>query len=224
MKRLIIHHAGAGVDPGAHEGGHLERVLHVVAEAGVYEVAGIVGPAGPAGIPRFADMAALPDDMREGAAFFICGDGRLLNQHRLAAYMDTKRRGWPLVGLRAAGASVTEGIRLRENVFLDHAVRVLPGANIGANTWVLQGSELGANSRIGSSCWMGPHCRVSENAVLGKNCVLGDGVTIGPGVVLPDWSVINRSMAITESPATTLFIDPRFRAPVYLFDKAARPA
>jgi hypothetical protein len=47
---------------------------------------------------------------------------------------------------------------------------------------------------------------------------------IGRGVVMPDWSVINRSMTITESPATTIFVDPLFRAPVYLFDKSVRSA
>jgi hypothetical protein len=220
MKKLIVHHAGATADAMLHDGGHLERVLHEVAEAGVYQIVGIIGVGGAPAIPHFSDVSAIPDAEREGCVFFICSDTGFLNQRRLAAYMDIKRRGWPIIGLQAPSASVAEGIRLRENVFIDHTVRVLPGANIGANAWVMQGSELGANSKIGSSCWIGPHCRVSERAVLGKNCTLSDGVTIGPGVVLPDWSVINRSMTITESPTTTMFVDPLFRSPVYMFDKA----
>ena len=222
MKRLIVHHAGENADAMMHSGGHLQRVLQVIAEAGEYQVVGVIGVGGAADIPHFADASAIPSAARVGCVFFICDDTSFLNQRRFGAYVDIKRRGWPIVGLQAPSASIAKGIRLRENVFVDHAARVLPGAVIGANAWIMQGSELGVNSKIGNSCWVGPHCRVSENAVLGKNCVLGEGVTIGSGVVLPDWSVINRSITVTESPATTMFVDPLFRSPVYLFDKAAR--
>jgi hypothetical protein len=213
MKKLLIYHAG----------GNLDRVLHEVARTESYQLAGVISTeAVPAGVPHFANLDALTDVDREGCAFFITGDQRLLNQHRLSAYMEIKQHGWPIVSLQNASASVAAGIRLRENAYIDHAVRVLPGANIGANTWIMQGSELGANTKIGSSCWIGRHCVVSERAVLGKNCTLGDGVIIGPDVVLPAWSTINAGMTLTQSPGTTLFVDPRFRSKVYLFDASTR--
>ena len=119
----------------------------------------------------------------------------------------------------SAAASVASGIKLRENVYVDRGTRLLPGASIGANSWVMQGSELGANSKIGSSCWVGSYCRVSERATLGKNCTLGDGVIIGPDVVLPAWSTIKGRTCVMHSPATTLFTDLRFKSSVFLFDK-----
>ncbi|MGF6296519.1 DapH/DapD/GlmU-related protein [Paraburkholderia youngii] len=210
MKKLLIIDAG----------GNLERAMHEIAQAGDYQIAGVIGaqPA-PAGIPHFADLNAVTDDARENSAFFIAGDQRMLNQHRLSAYMEVKRRGWLIVALRSTSASLAAGVRLRENVYIDHAVRVLPRANIGANTWVMQGAEIGTGSKIGSSCWIGAHCRVSERAVVGKNCTLGEGVVIGPDVVLPAWSVIDSHTTLTQSPPTTLFTDPLFRSPVYLFEK-----
>jgi hypothetical protein len=47
---------------------------------------------------------------------------------------------------------------------------------------------------------------------------LGHGTFIGPDVALPDWSTISSNVTITQSPDTTLFIDPRFRAPVRIFN------
>lgn len=220
MKRLVVH--ALDRSPATPGSGLLEQVLHELGRSGDHEVVAVIGQGGPASIGQLDDLSAAEALAREGCQFLVCGDSAFLNQRRLAAYMDIKRRGWKVASLQSAGASVAEGMRLRENVFIDHGARVLPGANVGANVWVMRGAELGAGSRVGSSCWIGPNCTVSEAAVLGKNCTLGEGVTLGPGVVLPDWSVVNRRMTITESPATTLFVDPRFRAPVYLFDKSPR--
>lgn len=211
MKDLLILHVG----------GELNRILHEVERDGVHNVAGVISSEPvSANIPHFREVSALSEEDRAGCVFFIVGDARLLNQHRLAAYMEIKRKGWPIIALKSAAASMAASVRLRENTYIDHAARVLPGANIGANSWVMQGSELGANCKVGSSCWIGSNARVSERATLEKNCTLGDGVIIGPGVVLPAWSTIRSGDCIMESPPTTLFTDSRFRAPVFLFDKA----
>jgi UDP-3-O-[3-hydroxymyristoyl] glucosamine N-acyltransferase len=213
MKKLLIFHVG----------GDLERILHEVAHDGIHQVAGIIGAeASSASVPHFRDLAALAEADRTGCVFFISGDARLLNQHRLASYMEIKRRGWPIVSLKSPAASMAPGIKLRENAYIDRGTRVLSGASIGANSWVMQGSELGANSKIGSSCWVGSYCRVSERATLEKNCTLGDGVIIGPDVVLPAWSTIKSHSRIMQSPATTLFTDSRFKSPAFLFDSAQR--
>jgi acetyltransferase-like isoleucine patch superfamily enzyme len=132
--------------------------------------------------------------------------------------MAIKAGGGLIISLKVLSSSVADGVKLRENVLIDHAARVLPGASIGANTWVMQNSELGTNCKVGSSCWIGPNCQISERATLGKNCTLGHGTIIGPDVALPDWSTLGNNVTITQSPRTTLFIDPRFRAPVYIFN------
>ena len=214
MKRLLIFHVG----------GDLERILHEVTQDGIYQVAGIIAAeTASATIRYFRELAAVAETDRLGSVFFIVGDARLLNQHRLSAYMEIKRKGWPIVSLKSAAASVAPEIKLRENVYIDRGTRVLSGANIGANSWVMQGSELGANCKIGSSCWVGSYCRVSERATLEKNCTLGEGVIIGPDVVLPAWSTIKSRSRIMQSPATPVFTDSRFKSPVFFFDKTLRP-
>lgn len=153
-----------------------------------------------------------------GGAGFIVGNDAMLNQQRLSGYMRIKKMGLPIVSVKSNHASVASDIRIRENVFIDHAARILMGCNIGANTWVMQGSELGSGCKVGSSCWIGRNCYISENVVIGKNCTIGDGVIIDPGVVIPEWSVLKGSgVRISKSPSNTIFLDPRFRAPVTMF-------
>lgn len=202
-----------------HVGGDLERIRHEITRNGQYEIAGVLAvEGGDYGTSQLSDKAILAQARQNGDDCFIIGDARLLNQYRLAAYMAIKAGGGRIVPLKAPSASVADDVKLRENVWVDHAARVLPGVSIGANTWVMQHSELGTQCKVGSSCWIGPNCQISERATLGKNCTLGNGVVIGPDVVLPDWSAINSNVTITQSPATTLFIDPRFRAPVHIFN------
>lgn len=210
MKKLWLFHAG----------GDLEAVRHEILRGGHYEIAGVRV------LDEDVDGALPPSPVREvlaqaradGDVCFIVGDARLLNQSRLAAYMAVKAAGGRIVPLAAQSASVAAGVKLRENVWIDHAARVLPGVSLGANTWVLQHSDLGAHCRIGSSCWIGPNCQIAERATLGRNCTLGPGTVIGPGVVLPDWSTIGGNVTIDRSPTTTVFIDHRFRAPVHIFN------
>lgn len=224
MKPLLIFGSGVG----------LQRIIHEVSLSGLYEIVGIVSQAGTIAntenlaaptatstrqtIPHYADVSAVPDAVREKAAAFIVDDQSLLNQQRLARYMAIKRLGLPIIAIASANSSIASGVKLRENVLIDHGVRILPEANIGANTWVMQGSEIGAGAKLGSSCWIGSQCQIAENAVLGKNCTLAAGVIIAAGVVLPAWTTINQRCTIEQSPETTLFLDPRFRAPVHIFN------
>lgn len=222
MKPLLLFGTGAG----------LPRILHEVRQAGLYEVVGIIDEESPAQangaqagakeIAHYTELAAVPADLRATASAFIVDDQSLLNQQRLARYMAIKRLGLPIIAIASQHASIASGVKLRENVLVDHGVRILPEANIGANTWIMQSSEIGAGAKIGSSCWIGSQCLVSDQAVLGKNCTLAAGVIIGAGVVLPPWTTINQRCTIDKSPETTVFLDPRFRAPVYLFDKPQR--
>lgn len=209
MKKLWLFHAG----------GDLETIRHEILQNGLYEIAGVLAlEEGSDGMPSPPVKAALAQARQDGDVCFIVGDARLLNQSRLAAYMAIKAAGGRVVPLKSRSASVADGVRLRENVFIDHAARLLPGASIGANTWIMQNSQLGTNCKVGSSCWIGVNCQISEHATLGKNCTLGHGTVIGPGVALPDWSAIGSNVSILQSPKHTLFIDPRFRAPVHIFN------
>jgi len=209
MKKLWLFHAD----------GDLEYIRHEILRDGQYEIVRVLDlKEGIYSTDQPPDKAILAQARQDGAACFIIGDARLLNQSRLAAYMAIKAGGGRIISLKARSSYIADGVKLRENVWIDHAARVQPGVSIGANTWVLQNSELGTNCKVGSSCWIGTNCRISERATLGKNCTLGHGTVIGPHVVLPDWSTIGSNVTIMQSPDTTLFIDPRFRAPVHIFN------
>ncbi|MCS4511207.1 UDP-glucose 4-epimerase [Xylophilus ampelinus] len=202
-----------------HTGGDLKQIRHEIVRDAQYEIAGVhLLEKGGDDMPSPPIKALLAQARQDGDACFVIGDARLLNQSRLAAYMAIKAAGGRIIPLKASSASIADGVRLRENVWVDHAARVLPGVSMGANTWIMHNSELGTHCKVGSSCWIGPHCQISERATLGKNCTLGHGTVIGPDVVLPDWSTIGSNVTITHSPHTTLFIDSRFRAPVHIFN------
>lgn len=204
------------------EGSSLARLIHEIERSALYEIVGIVVAHATAAtrhtIPQYT-LESLPAFDRQEVSAFIAGDEQHLNQQRLAAYMEVKRMGYPIVAICSASASIADDLKLRENVFIDHGARVLAPANIGANTWIMQGAQIEAEAKIGSSCWIGAQSVISEGASLGKNCTLGPGVVIGPGVVLPAWSTINCQTTLNESPANALFLDARFRAPVYFFQK-----
>jgi acetyltransferase-like isoleucine patch superfamily enzyme len=204
------------------EGPSLPRLIHEIERSALYDIVGIVvsHATAPArnNIPLYT-LETLPAFDRQEVSAFIVGDEQHLNQQRLAAYMEVKRMGYAITAICSAGASIGDGLKLRENVFIDHGARVLADVNIGANTWIMQGAEIDADAKIGSSCWIGAQSIISAGATLGKNCTLGPGVVIGPGVVLPAWSTIHTQTTLTASPPTTIFLDARFRAPVYFFQK-----
>jgi UDP-3-O-[3-hydroxymyristoyl] glucosamine N-acyltransferase len=209
MKKLWLFNAG----------GNLEQVRHEIVRSGEYAIAEVLTmEEGEYGTKLVPDRAILTQVRQAGGFCFIVCDERMLNQARLAAYMAIKAGGGRVIALQALSSSVSGCIKFRENVWIDHGVRILPGANIGANTWIMQNSELGANCKLGSSCWIGPNCQISEGATLGKNCTVGRGSVIGPYVVLPDWSSIGSNVTVTQSPKAALFIDSRFRSPVHIFN------
>ena len=202
-----------------HVGGDIEHIRHEILRDGQYEIAGVLAMEdGGYGTHQPPDKTMLAKMRQDGDACFVIGDARLLNQSRLAAYMAIKAGGGRVIALKAPSSSVADGVKLRDNVWVGHAARVLPGASIGANTWLMQNSQLGTNCKVASSCWIGPNCQISERATLGKNCTLGHGTVIGPDVTLPEWSTIGNNVTVMQSPNTTLFIDTRFRAPVHVFN------
>ncbi|MCB4810079.1 UDP-glucose 4-epimerase [Methylovorus menthalis] len=200
----------------------LARLNHEIERSALYDIVGIVvakaTTATRYGIPLYT-LETLPAFDKQEVSAFIVGDEQHLNQQRLAAYMDVKRMGYAITSFCSSSASIANGLKLRENVFIDRDARVLAPANIGANTWIMQGAQIDADAKIGSSCWIGAQCVISAGATIGKNCTLGQGVVIGPGVVLPAWSTIHYPTTLTESPPNAVFLDARFRAPVYFFQK-----
>ncbi|ADQ85875.1 DapH/DapD/GlmU-related protein [Methylovorus sp. MP688] len=212
MKKLLIFGESAS----------LARLVHEIKHAALYDIVGIVvenaTTATRHGIPLYT-LATLPAFDKQDVSAFIAGDEQHLNQQRLAAYMDVKRMGYAIAAICSSTASIADGVKLRENVFIDHGARVLAPANIGANTWIMQGAQIDADAKIGSSCWIGAQSVISEGASIGKNCTLAQGVVIGPGVVLPAWSTIHYPTTLTASPPNAVFLDARFRAPVYFFQK-----
>lgn len=199
---------------------HTERVLHEIKRDAVYEVMGVVDDSPQAtampGLPLYTRAQALAQFSSAEVMAFIAEGEDFLNQTRLGLYMAIKQAGWAIAAIASSRADIADGVRLRENSFIDSDVRILRGANLGANSWIMRGSELGAGAKLGSSCWVSANCSIGDGASLGKNCTLASGVVIAPGVTLPAWSTINQAMTITSSPSTTLFLDPRFRAPVTL--------
>jgi serine acetyltransferase len=199
------------------------RIRHEAERSGKFRVVGFVDNA-PAivamDVPVVTADEAIARFDRAHTLAFASGDACFLNQDRLSTYMRVKGLGFRVASIVSGTAVVARDVKLRENVFIDANVRVLPGANIGANTWVLHGSEVGVNAKLGTSCWVSSSCDIGDGASLGKNCTLGSGVVIDSGVVLPAWSLINQTMRISESLTVPLFIDPLFRGPVVLRGKS----
>ncbi|CAN5495313.1 hypothetical protein BH09PSE5_BH09PSE5_48420 [soil metagenome] len=215
MKQLLIFGANA----------HAERVLQLARQSVEFESVELVdndrsySQPGFAGVPiRSREEALGIGDKRQFAAFVAMGE-KHLNQDRLAAYMTIRQAGFTVAALRGPSSEIADGIRLRDNVFVDARVRVLARANIGANTWIHSGTEIGVGAKLGSSCWISAGCVIGDGATLGKNCTLGPNVRIGAGVAIPAWSTINESIEIKQSLARATFIDAMFRAPVTLHEK-----
>ncbi len=178
-----------------------------------------IAPADFSGIPIFQHTELQTQFGTTYLAVFISAGNEYLNQDRLAAYMAAKQSGLKVVAISSISADISAEIRLRENVFIDDNVRILPHANIGANTWIMRNTEIGVGAKLGSSCWISSNCIIGDGATLGKNCTLGSGVIIGSGVSLPAWSVINQPVKLDTSSGVTVFIDPMFRAPVSMYEK-----
>ena len=213
MKKLLLSGLNA----------HTDRILHEVKRAGIYEVIGIVdsvkSPDSHAnGLPVYSLAEAANVFGTKEASIFAAAGNAYLNQDRLAAYMACKQAGFTVVSIASLGVNIAEGIKLRENVFIDEHVRILPQANIGANSWIMRNAEIGSGARIGSSCWISAGCSIGDNATLGKNCTLAEGVIIKAGVSLPTWTTINQPMIIEATLDRPLFIDPLFRSPVTLYE------
>jgi len=213
MKKLLLSGLNA----------HTDRILHEVKRAGIYEVIGIVdsvkSPDSHAnGLPVYSLAEAANVLGTKEISIFAAAGNAYLNQDRLAVYMACKQAGFAVVSIASLGANIAVGIKLRENVFIDEHVRILPNANIGANTWVMRNAEIGTGARLGSSCWISAGCSIGDGATLGKNCTLAEGVIIKDGISLPAWTTINQPMVVEATPDRPLFIDPLFRSPVTLYE------
>ena len=213
MKKLLLSGLNAYTD----------RILHEVKRAGIYEVIGIVdsvkSPDSHAnGLPVYSLAEAANVFGTKEVSIFAAAGNAYLNQDRLAAYMACKQTGFTVASIASLGANIAEGMKLRENVFIDEQVRILPQANIGANSWVMRNAEIGTGVMVGSSCWISAGCSIGDGATLGKNCTLAEGVIIKAGVALPAWTTINQPMVIEATLDRPLFIDPLFRSSVTLYE------
>lgn len=197
---------------------HAERVIDAVARSQSHRVAGVASFDAARVGSRFVQHEVLSlETVRERKLpVLVCGGTGHVNQDRLSSYMAAKRAGCRVLGVAARSAQLPADMKLRENVYIDSHVNVLPGANIGANCWVHAGSEIGSGARLASSCWVGPGCVIGEGASIGKNCELGAGVIVGAGVSLPAWSVVRERVHLKESPSTPIYVDSLFRARVTL--------
>ena len=202
---------------------YTDRILHEVNLSAVFEVVGIVDTiptldSRASGFPVYSLAEATDTFGTKDAFIFAVAGNAYLNQHRLASYMACKQAGFTVTSIASLGANIAGGIKLRENVFIDEHVRILPHANIGANSWVMRNAEIGSGARIGSSCWISAGCSIGDGATLGKNCTLAEGVIVKAGVSLPAWTTINQPMMIEATLDRPLLIDPLFRSPVTLYE------
>jgi carbonic anhydrase/acetyltransferase-like protein (isoleucine patch superfamily) len=166
--------------------------------------------------PVFTLPAAREKFARTEVMVFACGDARFMNQERLGRYLNAKRSGFLVASIVSPTASVSPGVKIRENAFIDADARVLDGANLGANAWVMKGASVAPNVRVGSSTWIAEGCLLEEGSSVGKNCVLSSGVILRSNVAIASWSVINRRMSVEASITSPTIFDPRFRAGVVI--------
>ena len=112
----------------------------------------------------------------EGAAPKLDGLGSLIEAARpkLAFALAARALSPPrrLPGHVHPSASVAEGARLGEGVY------------VGAGASVGEGAELGEGTQVHSNCVVGRGVRVGRDCVLRPNVVLYEGVTLGDRVVL----------------------------------------
>ena len=146
----------------------------------------------------------------------VTGGAVELNQKRLARFMEYKSAGLRIGNLVGVNSSLADGVRIRENSLLASNVLVDPGADLGANIVIGANTTIGAGARLGHSAWIGAGCSIGSGARIGKNCVLGDGVRVASNVVLEPWSALCADYHLESTPGMPLFVDPLFRAPVFL--------
>lgn len=87
----------------------------------------------------------------------------------------TRRRG----GFVHPSASVAEGARLGEDVYVGACAVVGEGANVGAGTQILAGAVVGEGVTVGSDCVLHPNVVLYDGVTLGDRVVLHAGVVVG---------------------------------------------
>ena len=207
---------------------HCARIIGEVERAGIHEVAGFVACKGGAsdqflGRPVYSPESAVSQFQRKGVEAFATGGHAFLNQERFGNYVMAKREGFRIASVISPAARIAEGVRVRENSFIDAEVRILDGAQLRENVWIMQSALIGSDARIGRSAWIGERAIIEGRAVIERNCTLAPGVIVRSGATLKNWSVINSPVAIEKTPEIPIFVDPLFRCRIVLRSGSSNP-
>lgn len=204
------------------------RVVGEIERAGIHEIAGFVACKGETsaqflGRPVFSPESAVSQFSKKGVEAFAAGGNAFLNQERFGNYVMAKRAGFRIASVISVAARIAEGVRVRENSFIDADVRILGGAQLRENVWIMQSALIGSDVGVGRSAWVGERALIEGGAVIERNCTLAPGAIVRSGTTLKNWSVINSPMAIDKTPETPIFVDPLFRCRIVLRSGSSNP-
>ena len=147
-------------------------------------------------VVHFEEMEKAYDPAQHSA--FVAISYTKLNRVRARLYLETKRKGYPVVSYVSSHAFVWRNVEIGENCFILENNVVQYAVKIGNNVVLWSGNHIGHQTIIHDNAFISSHvvvsgyCEVGENCFLGVNSCIANNVKIAKDCLIGMGAVVNK--------------------------------
>jgi sugar O-acyltransferase (sialic acid O-acetyltransferase NeuD family) len=147
-------------------------------------------------VVHFEEVEKVYDPAEHSA--FVAISYTQLNRVRARLYVETKRKGYPIVSYVSSRAFVWRNVEIGENCFILENNVVQYAVKIGNNVVLWSGNHIGHQTVIRDNVFISSHvvvsgyCEVGENSFLGVNSSVANNVKIAKDNLIGMGAVINK--------------------------------
>ena len=178
-------------------GGHARVVADIIADAGIYSIAGFVAPAGDYHIPqleRLGDDSIVEALIARGVAHAAIAIGD--NALRKRLWTQLSAIGYQFPALVHPSATISRHARIGEGTVVMPNAAINTGTVVGRCAIVNTGASIDHDGSIGDFAHVAPGCALAGTVTVEEGAFLGVGTSVIPGRRIGAWSVIGAGACI----------------------------
>lgn len=133
-----------------------------------------------------------------GHSAFVAISYTKLNRVRERLYLETKRKGYPVVSYVSSRAFVWHNVELGENCFIMENNVVQYSVRIGNNVVLWSGNHVGHQTVIHDNVFVSSHVVISGYCEIGENCFLGVNSSVANNVKIARDNLIGMGAVVNK--------------------------
>src|SRR5690554_1013270 len=128
---------------------------------------------------------------------FVAVGPQAVNGVRENLYKDSKEKGYSFVNCICPSPTISENIKIGENVYIDVVSMFSRFVEIGNNVVVIS-SQVGHYCKIGDNCFISGSI-LAGNITIENNVFIGLGSAVGPNITLGEKTVVGMGCSISKN-------------------------